>query len=242
MTNQDPLYDSWLKEALVIGGQKREPIPPGTRVETHVPVLHSGGNVLGTVALGIGCTAFFAGAGALSWLYADSPLNALLLAGWGLAAAGTFGYTIYDGLRQHRYGQTTLRLHSPAGVGRELSAELLLPKAPPELKEINVALTCESSKWRLYRGAKTIQLRADNEVPFGDERKFPVTRLGEGARCMIRMPIPAGLPPSDPMEVLLNPDRFAEFGSAYHHWTLAIHAGVAGADLKCAFGLAVQPR
>lgn len=236
---QDPLYDKW-----IASGVKREPIPPGTRVEPSVPVLEKGGNVLGVVALGIGSTAFFAGFGVLSWIYA--PAQVMLPVVFGLAAAGIFGYTIYDGLRRYKYGTTTLRLHNPVTIGRELSAELVLLKAPADLKEIRLALLCESTTWKLRRVTKKqrneIKLQPEFGSPFGDERKVPVLRFGEGVRCQFRIPIPAGLPPSDASEVMLDPDRFAELGSAYHSWTLTAHADVAGADLKVSFSLAVQPR
>lgn len=144
MTQQDPLYEKW-----IASGQRREPVPPGTRVEPSVPVLRKGGNALGVVALGIGSTAFFAGLAALSWKYA--PTHVMLPVFFGLAAAGIFGYTIYDGLRRYKYGTTTLRLHNPVAVGRELSAELVLSKAPADLKEIRLALLCESTRWKLRR-------------------------------------------------------------------------------------------
>lgn len=239
MTQQDPLYDKWIAS---VG--KRKPILPGTRIEPFVPAQHSGGNVAAVLAMGIGSTAFFAGLGVVSWLYVnETPTNILLAAFFGLAAAGILGYTIYDGLRQHRYGPTTLRLHGPPVVGRELNAELVLPKAPQDLKEIRVELVCESSKWSLRRGNKNrIVMSSDTEVPFAEERKFPVVRFGEGVRCLFRFPIPAGLPPSDSVEVLADPDRNIELGVPYHFWTLKAHADVAGADLKVSFSLAVQPR
>jgi hypothetical protein len=79
-------------------------------------------------------------------------------------------------------------------------------------------------------------------VSFAEERKFPVVRFGEGVRCQVRMPIPAGLPASDSVEVLLDLDRHVELGVPYHFWTLKARADVAGADLDVSFNLALQPR
>ena len=237
MTTQDKLREEWLKEV----ADQREPFPPGSRradVNADDLVQERSASVTGPIVVAL----FGVAATVVLALFALTAPNPLPAAVFGVVLLAVPGYMVYSIIRTRRFGRLTLRLNGAPSIGRELSAEFVLERCPREVKDLVVNLRCESMAWNVARTSKgRLRLVFDDKEVFAREHKCALVHTGEGARAMIRVPVPSNLPAADPLDVMVDPDSFAELGANYHFWTLRVRTVSPGADVKEDFYVPVQP-
>ena len=247
MFKDEAKYERLHKEWLARVGP-RDPIPPGSRrADASELVQESSASAAVYVFVGVTAAVFlgFVALGLTKEPNPEGPEIGVAIAAavfLGLPLLTLIGYMVRGVIRKRRFGRLTLRLNSAPALGRELSAELAFERCPREVTDLVVTLNLEGTKWYVHRdGRKHANITSGSSSLFSSEHKFPLFHTGEGARAMLRLPIPANLPASDPLEVIAEADQRAELDVLYHFWTLQVRTEGPGADAKEEFYLPVQP-
>jgi hypothetical protein len=234
----------------------RKPVPPGSWLEPFLPVVRSDGK-RGSILMGL-VAATLSGAGGATAAYfalTQGPAGLWIPAGIGLLGAALgLVHAINQFLELQRFGRAELRFASPPAPGKPLAAELVLGKAPPDLKQVTVKLECTATRWELRRHCDIVRRRpgskrSDNTQIEWDpetenagviEQTLAVVSTGIEARCLMQVPLPADFPPTDAGPIFAKPERHAEPGVRYHRTLLSVTAEIAGVDLGRTFSVAIQ--